>query len=261
MTEHNLYPLNDSFNPDSFRYARQTHSERKNGGGLGRCERSYWKHDCIERYLLRQVPILSKRGLGCIIDMHSGDGLDTPHPQPDFFAGGSVKTTPALAVSCARRYPSKVILCEKNKNFLSILIQQWGNEATILGNNKDLLTMAPILSNFPWIIVINDPNGYRHQEVEVMQFLSVTVPVSDFIVVVNHRALRGCLGLKNPNHPLNSVRRSRESGVAHAWMANPNEWKVKLNKRHVLFTAPCYLSGGMTAQVLLVSNFIPGCGQ
>ncbi len=250
----NLTP--DSFIP--FCYAVQTQSEHKKGGGLGRCEHSYWKHDQIERMINRQIPVLAKRGTGCIIDMHSGDGMETPHPQPDFFAGGSLKTTPTLAISAGRKYGCDVILCEANKARRDGLINQFGSEAVIVKNNRDLLGMHESISRYPWLIVINDPNGHGKQNVDVMQSLSEMVPVSDFVVVVNCNSIKRCLGLTDPNHPLQRVRAAYQSGVDNEWMLTPDQWRLRLGKKQFISVGPMHLSNNMEALILLVSNWIAG---
>lgn len=248
-----------SFAPP-FYYSVQTVAERKKGGGMGVGPLSYWKHAQIEDFLYRQLPVLAKRGSGCLIDLHAGDGLATPHPQPDLFAGGSVKTTPALAISAARKYRAKVILCEANRQRRAGLFRQWRSEATIIGNHQELLKKESEIAGFPWVVAISDPNGYGEQGFAVMKRLAEISPVSDFIIVVNITSLIRPLGLK-PNHPRFCVRASRQSGVEHQWMLDPEQWKARLGKRQVLAAGPQRLSNAMTARVLLVSNFIPGAAR
>lgn len=244
-----------------FQYAVQTLVERKKGGGLGRCERSFWKHDHIERFLLRQLPVITKRGKGVIIDMHAGDGHETPHPQPDFFAGGSLKTSPTIAIAAGRKYKADVILCEKNSQCRENLIIQFGNESLIIGNHYQLMDMESISSEYAWLIAISDPNGHGDQGVEVMQWLIDRVTISDFIVVVNHNSIKRCLGLTDPNHPRPCVRASYQSGIDHQWMLDPEQWCIHLRKKQVLSYGPMRLSKNMEAQVLLVSNWIAGYGK
>ena len=76
MTEKSIAIYSADFT-QKFSYSVQTDYERKNGGGLGRCEHSYWKHDLIEKFMRRQLPVLMKRGKGCIIDMLV---MDKRHP-------------------------------------------------------------------------------------------------------------------------------------------------------------------------------------
>lgn len=245
----------------AFHYSDQSSAERKKGGGLGRCERSFWKHGQIERFMRRQLPVLMKKGPGCIIDMNAGDGMDTPHPQPDFFAGGSLKTTPTLVISAARLYKVDAILCEANKHRRAGLVSQFGNEAKIIGNHHHLLDESERFARYPWLLVISDPNGHGEQGVDVMQQLSSIAPISDFIVVVNINSLNRCLGLTNPDHPRSSVRMAYQSGVENKWMMDTSQWKSQLNKRQVLSVGPERLSNNMEAMIMLVSNFIPGHGQ
>ena len=91
----------------NYSYARQSLYQHKHSGGVGRCQKSFWKHEEIKKYLGRLLPVLSKRsrGLrGLIIDMHAGDGEATPHQQPDMFAGGALITTPHLAITMAEKW-------------------------------------------------------------------------------------------------------------------------------------------------------------
>lgn len=241
-----------------FYYSVQTDYERKKGGGLGRSEHSYWKHDLIENMISRQIPILKKRGNGCIIDMHAGDGCDTPHPQHDLFAGGSLKTTPTIALVKARNCESDVILCEKDKYCRDKLIKQFGEEAIILGNHNELLKLTKDLQRYAWLIILNDPNGRGDQGVSVMKNIASINNYSDFIIVFNRLSVKRCLGLKNKDHPRASVRGAYRSGIENKWMLEPENWKTYLGKRMVLPSSICHVSNAMEAQVLLVSNFIPG---
>lgn len=245
----------------AFHYSAQSKAERKKGGGLGRCELSYWKHDHIERFMRRQLPVLMKKGPGCIVDMNAGDGMDTPHPQPDFFAGGSLKTTPTLVIAASRLYRVDAILCESNKHRREGLVSQFGHEAKIIGNHHHLLDESEKFSRYPWILVISDPNGHGDHGADVMRQLADRVPVSDFIVVVNVNSLKRCLGLTNPDHPRISVRMAYQSGVNNQWMLDADQWKSQLNKRQVLSVGPERLSNNMEALIMLVSNFIPGHGK
>lgn len=244
-----------------FHYAVQTKSERRNGGGLGKSERSYCKHEWVDKLIRRQIPVLIKRGTGVIIDMHAGDGCETQHPQPDLFAGGSLKTTAAISVAAGMRYGVKVILCESNKKRRGNLTTLYGNYATVIGDHRLLMDMESLLSTSPWLIAINDPNGHGNHGIETLLFLANCIPCSDFIIVVNRRSIQRCLGLTNPNHPNLNVRNAYQSGVDHRWMLDPNQWKLHLGKRQVLATEPLRLSRAMEAQILLVSNWIAGYGK
>lgn len=260
MTEESIPHIAENRKPLN-QYAIQTDAQRRNGGGLGRCEKSFYKFAQIKRYMNRQLPVLtSKFGSGCIIDMHAGDGKPTPFPTPDFFVGGSLETTPTLAIAAARFFDADVILCEKNKGQRQYLNDHYGAAACVIGDHFKLHEMAEQVAAYPWILVINDPNGHGDQGVATMQWLAKLVPVSDFIVVVNCFAIRRCLGLK-PNHPEKSIQLARQSGLDNEWMLDPEQWKAKLNKREVLAGKPTRLSNAMEAQILLVSNWIAGYGK
>jgi len=246
-----------------FHYSVQTDQQRKKGGGLGRSELSYWKHDEIEKFMNRQLPVIKKKGMGCIIDMNAGDGKETPHPQPDLFAGGSLKTTPTMAIHYARKHGSDVILCEKNKDRRLGLIKEYSSLATIIGNNKSLIdSMKDRIIQYQWLLVINDPNGYGDQSIDIMKHLANAVPVSDFIIVFNVHSLVRPMGLaKNPenaNHSRHSVRASYRSGIDSQWMMDDNEWKSRLEKKKIMTVGPRRISAEMNAKIMLISNFIPG---
>lgn len=249
-------------NPDAkFHYAVQTRAQRRGGGGKGQSERSWCKHDQIEKMIGRQAPILTKKGRGCIIDMHAGDGQETPHPQPDFFAGGSLKTTAAIAIVAGRRWNADVLLCEQNTIRRKALETAYDLYARVIGHNARLLDRKTELTDYAWLMVINDPNGYAEQGVEVMAGIADLNPVSDFIINFNRRSLTRPLGLTNPDHPSPLVRGSYRSGMEHKWMLSPDEWRKRLGKRYVLATTPVSLSSAMESQILLVSNFIAGYGK
>lgn len=244
-----------------FHYGVQTRAQRRGGGGKGQSERSWCKHDLIEKTIGRQAPILAKRGRGCIIDMHAGDGKETPHPQPDFFAGGSLKTTAAIAVVAGRRWNADVILCERNRESRQMLETAFARYALVIGHHAQLLDRAAELADYSWLIAINDPNGYANHGVDVMVTIANLNPVSDFIINFNRRSLTRPLGLTDPDHPSPLVRGSWRSGMEHKWMLSPDEWRQRLGKRQVMATTPISLSNAMESQILLVSNFIAGYGK
>ena len=245
-------------------YARQSVSQHKHSGGVGRCRKSFWKHDKIKKYLGRLLPVLSKRspGLrGLIIDMHAGDGEATPHPQPDMFAGGALITTPHLAIAMAEKWRADVWLCERSHAPRKALRSNYGGRARIFGNHHQLLNHADEIRSYPWVIVINDPNGHSDASngVSVMQAIAETNPVSDFIIVCNHRSIRRHLGVgKKDNSKVPLALAVQATAGKYEWMLTPDNWKERLGKRQVMATEPMTLSPEMTAQVLLVSNFIPG---
>ena len=243
------------------RYAVQTAAQRRNGGGVGKSEKSFHKHEQIEQYMNRQLPVLVRKfGRGCIIDMHAGDGEPTPFPTPDFFAGGLLKTTPHLAIAAAREFGADVILCEKTKEQRQHLQDVYGTEARVIGNHANLLELAELIAAYRWILVLNDPNGHSDQGVVIMQWLATTVLISDFIVVVNCHSIRRCLALK-PCHQKKAINAARKSGLDHEWMLYPEQWKAALNKHQVMAGKPIRLSNAMEAQVLLISNWIAGYGK
>lgn len=256
-----ILPDISGISSEIFHYAVQTVAERKKGGGLGRCDRSFWKHDHIERFLFRQLPVITKRGKGVIIDMHAGDGYETPHPQPDFFAGGSLKTSPTIAIAAGRKYKTDVILCESNRQRRQGLIAQFGDEARIIGNHSQLMDMESMITQYAWLIAISDPNGHGDQGVDVMQWLIDRVAISDVIAVVNCNSIKRCLGLTNPDHFLSRVRLAHQSVIENQWMLDPDQWRVRLRKKQVLSCGPTRLSNNMEALIVLVSNFIPGHGK
>lgn len=245
-------------------YARQSVSQHKHSGGVGRCSKSFWKHEEIKKYLGRLLPVLSKRSHGShglIIDMHAGDGEATPHPQPDMFAGGALITTPHLAITMAEKWRADVWLCERSHAPRKALKSAYGGFARIFGNHNQLLNHADEIGSYPWVIVINDPNGHSDESngVSIMRAIAETNPVSDFIIVCNHRSIRRHLGVgKKDNSKIPLALAVQATASKYEWMLQPENWKERLGKRQVMATEPMPLSPDMTAQVLLVSNFIPG---
>jgi hypothetical protein len=243
---------------------RETQQETHLPSSLGRGENSYWKQDQIEKFLKRQLPILRKKGRGLIIDTHSGDSGETPHPQNGLFSCGSIKTTPFMAVNYARIYNADVILCEKNKECRSRLSALYEN-AEILSNNNLILDRISSIINYPWVVVISDPNGHGRNSgncFDVLQEISKQVKVSDFIIILNIQSLirhvAVAKNINNINHPMSHVRESAKMGLYYEWMLNDDEWKKRLSKRSIIYAGPEWLSGAMTAKVMLISNFIPG---
>ena len=243
------------------RYARQTMAQRRKGGGTGRGAQSYWKHDQIKWFLGCQLPILAKSGHGLIIDMHAGDGEPVDHPIADLFAGKSLETTPALAVGFAEKFGADVILCERSRDARKQLEDEFGDRPVvvdILGNNKELIKpgMAEWLQDeYPWIVVINDPNGFGDQSEEVMLGLSVTQRVIDFVIVVNLHSFVRPLGLPEDSK-LIQCQRARESANDHAWMQDGDAWLRYLGRK-AFRQRDGKLSSAMQARVFLVSNMIP----
>ena len=240
-------------------YARQSTHQRAHGGGVGRGEFSWWKHEAIERAMRRQLPVLAKMGRGLIIDMHAGDGEPTPHPQPDFWAGGALITTPHLAISMADAFGADVWLCEKSHAARHALDDRYGGRARILRNHERLLDELSAIGRCAWTIVLNDPNGHGQHGVEVMQRIAKANQHSDFVVVVNHQSIRRHIGVGKSDNTGNAFALAVEaSKEKYAWMVDPDEWAARLGKRHVLATTIMAFSDAMKPQILLISNFIPG---
>lgn len=242
-------------------YARQSAHQRKNGGGVGRSEKSWRKHEAIERAMGRQLPVLAKRGRGLIVDLHAGDGKATPHRQPDFFAGGALITTPHLALSMAARWGADVWLYEKSRAPRLDLQEAYGERAEVMGNHRGMLNRLDDVAAYPWVMVLCDPNGHGKENngVEVMEAVSTANRRSDFIVVVNRGSILRHQGVGKSDNNGNQFALAVEATKAqYAWMLTPELWAQRLRKRQYLATAPMRISNEMTAQVVLISNFIPG---
>lgn len=246
-------------------YAVQTFNQRKHGGGIGRGDRSFHKLEFMEYFMMRQIPVLSRRGRGLIIDMNAGDGQETPHVQKDFFADGALISTPHLAIRAARRFGADVWLCEKSAPARKRLKELWGNDARIFGNHNTLSKHLDLVANYPWLFVLSDPNGHGDSSngVTVMAKLSEVNHVSDFVVVVNLQSLWRHQGLRTTsNHDENvRVTAARASKERYSWMVDPNQWAQHLGKRQVMERKPIHQQGAMRAQVLLISNWIAGYGR
>ena len=243
-------------------YAVQSIAQRKHGGGVGKGERSYQKHEAVRRFLHRQMPVLAKRGRGLIIDMHAGDGRETPHIQPDFFAGGALITTPHLAIVAARKWGADVWLCEKSHAPRVALIAAYSQEATVLRNHNTLDLRLAEIAAAPWVIVLNDPNGHSQHGVDTMREIARANPCSDFIVVVNCGSLKRHLAVGKSDNTGNEFALSVEAAKErYSWMLEPEAWAQRLFKRQHVATEPMYLSNEMTAQVVLCSNWIAGYGK
>lgn len=227
---------------------------------LGRSEYSYKKQDQIERFLCRQLPVLSKKGKGLIIDTHSGDGGVTYHPQRDFISGGSIKTTPSICVYYAKKYGADVILCEKKGETRKKLISNFP-DIEVLKDNSLLLQKINDIKKYAWLLVINDPNGYGDQSFNILESLSKIVMCSDFIIVFNSRSLRRASGLlknhENSIHKEPCVRNTYKSASENQWMFVDDEWKKRLSKR-MLIKSKINISNAFCAEIMLISNFIPG---
>ena len=240
-------------------YATQTDTQRKKGGGVGRNKNSFWKHDEIERFMRRQLPVISKQGHGCIIDMHAGDGDVTEHPIPDMFSGGSIKSTPALCIALARKYQAQVVLCESSHATRRDLQERYGDQAEIIGSNSKLLDdhWRIRLRNYRWLLVLNDPNGFGTQSENVMQTIATVNRCSDFIIVVNAASYSRPLGLEAQDLQSLSAKKSAED---HKWMLEKDAWCRFLQKRQAIETK-AVLSANMKPTIFLVSNFISGFGR
>lgn len=245
-------------------YAKQTLYQRKHGGGVGRSKASFWKHEAIKRAMRRQLPILAKRGRGLIIDLNAGDGEATPHRQPDFFAGGALITTPHLALAMGDCYGADVWLCERSHAPRRALSAAYGDRAKIYGNHNQLSKTLGTIAAAPWVMVLSDPNGHGNSSngLSIMRQIAQINPISDFVTVVNHRSIMRHLGVGAKDNSGNAFALAVEASKEHyAWMLTPQRWADQLGKRQVLATEPRRLSPEMTAQILLISNFIPGHRQ
>lgn len=229
---------------------------------VGRNDRSWWKHEHFRRFMGRQLPVLAKRGHGLIIDMHAGDGEATPHIQGDLFNGGALITTPHLALSMADRWGADVWLCEKSHRPRAALLAAYGRRAEVVANHDRLMQRLPSIGAYPWVIVLNDPNGHGRHGVEVMQAIARENPCSDFIINVNHHTIRRHLGVGAKDNTGNAFALAVEATKEHyAWMLVPANWAQRLDKRQQMATQVMRLSADMASQVILVSNFIPGYGR
>lgn len=243
-------------------YAVQTDRQRKHGGGIGRSGKSFQKHDAISRLMNRQLPVLAKMGRGIIIDMHAGDGRDTPHIQPDFFSGGALITTPHLAIVAGRKFGADVWLCERSHGPRAALVHDYGNDAEILRNHTTLNSRLDEIAAAPWVMVLNDPNGHGAHGVETMQAIAGANRRSDFIVVVNHQSLTRHLAVGKSDNTGNAFALRVEAAKSkYAWMLDSGKWASTLGKRQFIDTAPMHLSNEMTAVIVLCSNWIAGYGR
>lgn len=229
---------------------------------VGRNDKSWWKHEHFQRFMGRQLPVLAKRGRGLIVDMHAGDGEATPHKQADLFSGGALITTPHLALSMADRWGADVWLCERSHAPHAALVREYGDRALVLRNHDKLSQKGDEVAAYPWVLVLNDPNGHSAHGVEVMRSISDANPCSDFIINVNRGSIQRHLGVGAKDNSGNAFALAVEATREHyAWMLTPGAWAERLGKRQYQATQPVYLSPEMTSQVLLISNFIPGHGR
>ena len=232
----------------------------RHNAGIG--PKSYEKHFLIKNACSAQIAILDLKigGRGVIIDMHAGDGNGAALPQMDMFREATSEASPVLAERLARccHNPgyADVILCESHPQRRNHLKEQFGTRVHILSNNKNLLNYD--FSCYAWGFVINDPCGHSGHAVDVLEFLSVSLPKADFLIVVNEGSLNRHLGLKLPRKEKEGslVQHAYESKERYAWMLDPQNWRRRLQRRSVVSYAATINNRAFRGRVLIVTNYV-----
>jgi len=235
---------------------------RKRGrDGAGKGEESYRKHFLISHILLPQVAILSMklgRG-GLIVDMHAGDGEGVETPQQDCFGVDISDGTAAMAVQAAWKWGASVVLCE-TKPVLRKKLKAHFRGATILTTHNKIPTVIQI-NTYPWVVVLNDPNGHSRHGLDVLAYISRASRVSDFIICVNEGSLKRHLGVRDNVDDVGHKNGAMLKGCVekrdqYAWMMDRDEWKVLLRKKHGASARFLCGKGAYKGRVMLFSNFV-----
>lgn len=240
----------------------QSVTKRRRGkDGAGRGEQSHHKHHLIEKLLQPQIAILSMkigRG-GLLIDMHAGDGHGSPKPQVDLFGLDDSEATAALCVRLAAQWQAEVVLCETRADRRDALRDQFPAARILASHNR--LPKSIDVGAYPWVIVLNDPNGHSRHGVDVLIHLATTNPKSDFIICVNEGSLQRHLGVADSGDDLGKPNTRMLEACRHAkhgyeWMLDRDRWRELLRKRHGVSARFLCGTGAYKGRVMLLSNRI-----
>ena len=204
-----------------------------------------------------------------VIDMHASDGHGADEPQLvipfqdlDLFDLAISDASPITAERLARlcNPPADVLLCESSyekRQRLRALFHHT-QHVSILQNHTRL--MQTDFSLYRWALIFNDPCGHSGHGVEVLEYLSRTIPKSDFIIVVNEGSLGRHLGM-NENGEDNGenahlIAGARETKEFYRWMLDPHQWRIRLGKKEVCWYGAKVMNKAFHGRVLVVSNYL-----
>lgn len=234
---------------------------RREKDGAGKGEESYRKHFLIRHILGPQIAILAMkfgRG-GLIIDMHAGDGEGVETPQMDCFGIDLSNGTAEMAVQLAKKWDANVVLCESKQEKRKKLMEIFPGIPILTTHNR--IPKEVRIDEYPWVVVLNDPNGHSRHGLDVLDHISRANRISDFIVCVNERSLKRHLGHadgpdygEHKNLPM--LKGCREKCLKYEWMLDRDEWRVFLRKKHG--ASARFLCGkhAYVGRVMLFSNFV-----
>ena len=234
---------------------------RRERDGMGKGQRTYSKHFLIRRILTAQTAKLHQvfGPGGVIIDMHAHDGDGVVTPQVDIFDDVVMsQSTAEMAFEFASRYQGFAILCEKNTQRRKLLqTRLGGNDRVLILKNNDLLEPDLHVKPYPWVVVLNDPNGHGHHNLETLEKISYGNSRVDFIVVINEGSLKRHLGVNNQECDGESARviASRRATDKYRWMVDSSEWCRRLNKRHCVQSRTLVKNGSFHGRVNLFANY------
>lgn len=228
--------------------------------GLGKGEHTSHKHLLISKLLNAQAAKLAAvfGPGGVVIDMHAHDGNGVVTPQADLFDEWALsRSTAAMAVAVAARYAGQAVLCERSPERRALLVEHFGaRDGVEILRNHALLDPARHVAPFPWVIVLNDPNGHSTHGPEVLEAITRGNPRTDFIVVINEGSLHRHLavGATGAADESPRVRASREATRKYTWMVDPGEWRRLLRKRFCVQARTLVKNGAFHGRVNLFTN-------
>lgn len=234
---------------------------RREKDKTGKGERSYQKHHLIKQLLQPQIAILSTkigRG-GLLIDMHAGDGQGVPQPQVDLFGMDDSEATAVLCVRLAEKWQADVVLCETRTDRRQALRDQFPDVRILASHNR--IPKAIDVAAYPWVIVLNDPNGHAHHGVDVLVHLSTANRRSDFIIGINEGSLGRHLHVAHSADDSGKINEtmlkgSRQAARKYEWMMNRESWRDLLGKRYGASAKFLCGIGAYRGRILLLSNYI-----
>lgn len=227
----------------------------------GKGQRSHQKHHLIKQLLQPQIAILSMkigRG-GLLIDMHAGDGQGVPKPQVDLFGMDDSEATAALCDRLAAQWQAEVVLCETRIDRREALRDQFPAARVLTSHNQ--VPKVIDVGAYPWVIVLNDPNGHSRHGIDVLMHLAEVNRRSDFIICVNEGSLQRHLGVADSGDDVGKANGSMIEACRHAkhdyeWMLDRDRWRELLRKRHGVSARFLCGTKAYKGRVMLLSNCI-----
>lgn len=199
---------------------------------------SWVKHNLLCKLIISQYEAFRRQhpnGRIVLIDGNAGDGLDIP------LSNKYSRSTPHILSSIVDKN-ADLILCEKNAELRSLLVQQFPH-AFIL---RDHAETPPLIQyrQYDYGIWVSDPCGPKDHGQAAMQLAARSIGAFDFFIIFNEAFIHRLEGR------LHDTRRQQ----TYLPMADAFYWLELLDKKFVARSLPIYASRGFEFRLLIISD-------